>query len=286
MVPVFDSFTIDNKPGTYGVVETDFGFHVIGVVDQKNVQRAIKVATITKEIEPSEKTLNDVFSNASKFEVAAQKEDFTKIAEEQSLELRPVNKIGQLDANIPGIGNNRTIINWAFNEETKVGNVKRFTIPNGYVIAQLTRKDPKGLMSVAEASTTVTPILRNEKKAKKIRESITGTTLEEIAASQNVTVQTATALTMAAPTIPGAGLELAVVGASFGKKPGELTNLVDGKSGVFKVRVLALNNAPDLETYTTYANQLNAKVIPSVNTTVYNALKKAADIVDNRANFF
>ncbi|MFT4669580.1 MAG: peptidyl-prolyl cis-trans isomerase D [Flavobacteriaceae bacterium] len=286
MVPAFDSFTIDNKPGSLGVVETDFGFHVVGVVDQKNMQKAIKIATVTNEVELSEKTLSDNFSEASKFEVASQKGNFDEMAKEAGIDLRPVNKIGELDSNIPGVGNNRTIINWAFNEETNVGAIKRFSIPDGYVIAQLTRKDPKGLLSVAEASATVTPILRNEKKAKKIRETVTGTTLEEIAASQNVTVQAATAVTMSAPTIPGAGAELEVVGAAFGKNAGETTGLIDGKAGVFIAKVLAINKAPDLETYASYANQLNAKVLPTVNASVVSALKKAADIEDNRANFF
>ena len=286
MVAAFDNFTIDNKPGSLGVVETDFGYHVIGVVDHKNLQKAIKVATITNEIEPSEKTLSDKFAEASKFEVASQKGDFAELAKTAGIDLRPVNKIGELDSNIPGVGNNRTIINWAFNEETEVGSVKRFSIPDGYVIAQLTRKDPKGLLSVAEASVTVTPILRNQKKAKKIRESITGTTLAEVAASQNVTVQTATAVTMAAPTIPGAGAELEVVGAAFGKNVGESTELIDGKAGVFMAKVLAVNKAPELESYASYANQINAKIQPIVNTTIINALKKAAVIEDNRANFF
>ena len=286
MVPAFDKFTIDNKSGSLGVVETDFGFHVVGVVDQKNMQRAIKVATVTNEVELSEKTLSDNFSDASKFEVASQKGDFDEMAKTAGIDLRPVNKIGELDSNIPGVGNNRTIINWAFNEETTVGNIKRFSIPDGYVIAQLTRKDPKGLLSVAEASVTVTPILRNEKKAKKIREAITGTTLQEIAASQNVTVQTATALTMSAPTIPGAGAELEFVGAAFGKSSGETTGLIDGKAGVFIGKILAINKAPDMENYASYANQLNAKIQPTVNTAVVGALKKAADIEDNRANFF
>lgn len=286
MVPSFDSFTIDNKPGTLGVVETDFGYHVIQVTDHKNVQRAVKVATVVKEIEASEKTLNDVFSNASKFEVAATNGDFAALAKEQEIDVKPVNKIGELDATIPGVGTNRSIINWGFDEESKVGDVKRFNIADGYVIAQLTRRDPKGLLSVAEASSIVTPILRNEKKAKKIRESVSGTTLQEIAASQNVQVQTATAITMAAPTIPGGGPEAAVIGASFGKNAGEETEFVDGKAGVYKVRVLALNKAPDLENYATYANQLNAKITPAVNSNVYEALKKAAKIEDNRANFF
>ena len=141
-------------------------------------------------------------------------------------------------------------------------------------------------MSVAEASAIVTPIVRNEKKAKMIRESITGTTLEEMATSQNVTVKTASALTMSNPTIAGAGNEPNVVGAAFGKNAGENTDLIDGKDGVYIVRVLAVNKAPDLQDYTGYANQLNSAILPTINNNVYNALKNAADIEDNRADFY
>lgn len=286
MTKDFNDFIFDNKTGTLGVVETEFGFHVVEVQQQKNKQKAMKFATISKEIEASEKTLNEVFANASRFELAAQKGDFSQIAKEQELAVKPVNKIGALDASIPGIGNNRSIVNWAFGEDASVGDVKRFSILDGYVIVQLTRKSPKGLMSIAEASSLVLPKLRNAYKAKQIMANISGDDLEAIASSQGVTVQNATAITMAAPTIPGAGAEPEVVGAAFAKAAGETTGLIAGEKGVFKVRVTAVNNAPALDNYASFAKQLNSAVTPAVNTKVYQALKNAADIQDNRANFF
>ena len=282
----FNDFIFDNKTGTLGVVETEFGFHVVEVQEQKNKQKAMKFATISKEIEASEKTLNEVFANASRFEVAAQKGDFSQIAKTQELALKPVNKIGALDATIPGVGNNRSIVNWAFGEDVSVGDVKRFSILDGYVVVQLTRKSPKGLMSIAEASSLVMPKLRNAYKAKQIMATISGDDLDAIASSQGITVQNATAITMAAPTIPGAGAEPEVVGAAFAKAAGETTSLIAGEKGVFKARVTAVNNAPALENYASYANQLNSAATPAVNTKVYQALKNAAEIEDNRANFF
>ncbi|MDC1363546.1 peptidylprolyl isomerase [Flavobacteriaceae bacterium] len=282
----FNDFIFDNKTGTLGVVETEFGFHVVEVQEQKNKQKAMKFATISKEIEASEKTLNEVFANASRFEVAAQKGDFSQIAKTQELALKPVNKIGALDATIPGVGNNRSIVNWAFGEDVSVGDVKRFSILDGYVVVQLTRKSPKGLMSIAEASSLVMPKLRNAYKAKQIMATISGDDLDAIASSQGITVQNATAITMAAPTIPGAGAEPEVVGAAFAKAAGETTSLIAGEKGVFKARVTAVNNAPALENYASYANQLNSAATPAVNTKVYQALKNAAEIEDKRANFF
>ena len=287
MTKDFNDFIFDNKTGTLGVVETEFGFHVVEVQEQKNKQKAMKFATISKEIEASEKTLNEVFANASRFELAAQKGDFSQIAKEQELAVKPVNKIGALDATIPGVGNNRSIVNWAFGEDASVGDVKRFNILDGYVVVQLTRRSPKGLMSIAEASALVMPKLRNALKAKQIIAGIsTGDDLDAVASSQGVTVQNATAITLAAPTIPGAGTEPEVVGAAFAKAAGETTRLIAGEKGVFKVRVTAVNNAPALENYASFAKQLNSAATPAVNTKVYQALKNAAEIEDNRANFF
>ncbi|MEL6810445.1 MAG: peptidylprolyl isomerase [Bacteroidota bacterium] len=287
MVPPFRDFTFEQPVGSLGVVESQFGYHIIEVEGQKNFQDVIKVATVTQDIDASEKTLSDVFSQAAKFEESVRAGDFNAVAEENGLTANPVNKIGALDATIPGIGNDRSIIKWAFEEDTKVGDIKRLNVNDMYVIAQLTRKnDKKALMSIAESSGTVTPILRKDKKAQKIRESVSGTTLEEVASSQNVAVKSASALNRATPTIPEAGTEPAVIGAAFGKAAGETTQLIDGDNGVYMVKVLAVNKAPDVENYAVYAQQLAGAAAGAINNSVYQALKKAADIEDNRANFY
>lgn len=287
MVKPFNNFVFENKTGDIGVVETSFGFHVIQISDQKNIQKAIKVATIVKKIEASEKTINEVFSKATKFEIAASETDFVELAEASDLKSNPVNKIGELDSNLPGIKeNSRTIVSWAFNEETNIGDIKRINTNSGYIIAQLTRRNPKGLKSLAEASATVTPILRNQKKAKLIRESITNSEINTVASNQNVSVKAANAISMANPTIAGAGTEPKVVGVAFGLKVGETSGLIDGEKGVYMVKVTAVNNAPKLQDYSGFANTVNTSKASSLNTNAYNALKDEADLEDNRANFF
>lgn len=281
----YKDFIIENNNGEIGLVETGFGFHIIQITDKKNIQTAVKLATIVKEIEASTETINEVFSASSKFEVASKTGDFTALAEEKALAIRPVNKIGELDANLPGIESSRQIITWSFEEDTKVGDVKRFNTTDGYVVARVTRKTPKGTMSVADASSVVTPILRNEKKAKLIRDKMTGDDLQSIATANNVTVQTATAVTMSAPTIAGAGSEPNVVGVAFGTAPGETTGLIDGNTGVFKVRVTAINEATTLDNYASFANQLNNQNAAAASQ-AFNAIKNAAEIDDNRATFY
>tara|TARA_R110000850_G_scaffold254614_1_gene380155 strand:- start:41244 stop:43364 length:2121 start_codon:yes stop_codon:yes gene_type:complete len=285
-VEAFDNFIFNNKSGDKAVVETDFGYHVISIEDQKNIQKAIKVARVAKSIQPSEETLNQVFTNATKFESRAKNSDFVEASKEESLTVRPVNRITELEENIPGIGNNRPIVNWAFEKETKVGDIKRFDVTNGYAIVQLTGKTQKGLMPVSEASVTVTPLVRNEKKAQKIRESITGNTLEEIASGNNTQVKRANALNRKSPTIPDAGSEPKVVGAAFGLNEGQTSQLIDGKNGVYKVRVVTKREAQDVENYSAYITQINSRRTAAVSASVFNALKKKADIEDRRANFY
>ena len=288
MVAPFRDFCFEGRTGDLGVVESQFGVHIIEIEGQKEKSTAYKVATISREIEPSEATLSLVFSESAKFEEAARNEGFTVAADQKGLTPRPVNRIGALDANIPGIGNNRSIINWAFEENVSVGDVKRFNLNESYVVAQVTRKSTeKALMSVAEASATVTPILRKQKKAQMIRQGLSGTTLQELASSQNVTVKTASALTRATPTIAGAGTEPVVVGAAFGIGALNTTELIDGETGVFKVRVLAEQPAVALENYSSYVNQIKSGlVVNAINTRIFNALKAIADIEDNRADFY
>ena len=76
----------------------------------------VKVGTISRKIEPSEATIDKVFRDASTFEIAVANKDFSDVAKENDYALRPVNSIKILDESIPGLGNQRTMVRWAFEE--------------------------------------------------------------------------------------------------------------------------------------------------------------------------
>src|SRR5690606_36974922 len=166
-------------------------------------------------------------------------------------------------------------VRWAFEEGTNVGDTKRFSIPSGgYIVAQVSAINKKGLMSVEAASATAIPEIRKEKKAKMIREKITGKTVEEIAKNQNQSVMTASAVNMKNPTLSGAGLEPKVVGAAFGLEVGESTGLIDGEKGVFMISVTKKTEAPKLDNYQPVANRLSTARVNSAQANVYDALKE------------
>ncbi|WP_159022573.1 SurA N-terminal domain-containing protein [Formosa sp. L2A11] len=283
MVPEFRDFTFQNNKGDIGVVKTDFGYHVIEILDQTAKEKAVKIATIAREIEPSDETVDKVFRDASKFEIAVAGKDFQAVSKENDYGVRPVKGIEVLQENIPGLGSQRQIVRWTFNEETKVGDVKRFNISGGYVIVQLAAKNEAGLMSVENASAIVLPKLRKEKKAALIKERVKATTLDALASEENQTVKMASSINMKNPTISGAGREPIIVGAAFGLKEGETSKLIVGENGVYMVQVTKVSPAAELDNYQAFANRVGQQKANAVNTKLYEALKDASEIEDNRA---
>jgi peptidyl-prolyl cis-trans isomerase D len=287
MVPAFRDYTFENKTGDLGVVKSDFGFHVIEILGQKGNSRLIKVATLAQKIEPSERTIDASFNDVSNFEIAIQKKSFQEVAKEKDLEIKPINGIKELEENLPGLGSQRSIVRWAFEEGTEVGDTKRFSISSGgYVVAQVSAIYKKGLMTVEAASASALPEIRKEKKAKLIRESIKGKTVEEIAKNKNLSTMTASAVSMKNPTLSGAGVEPKVIGAAFGLKVGESSGLLDGEKGVYMVNVTNKTLAPKLDNYQAVANRLTTARVNESQTKAFEALKGAADIKDHRAKFY
>ena len=59
MVPKFNDFVFNNPVGSIGVVETDFGFHVIKFMDKYD---AVLMGTVAQKIQPSEATIDAINS--------------------------------------------------------------------------------------------------------------------------------------------------------------------------------------------------------------------------------
>jgi len=285
MVPKFNDFAFNNRVGAIGMVETDFGFHVIKIDDKEDV---VQIATMTREIVASEETINTLFTKATKFEMETIEDEnaFSELAKKEGYVVRPVNKIKALDENLPGLANQRNIVQWAFNGDTEVGDIKRFNINNGYAVVQLTGSYEEGVMSVEDASVLVLPILRKERKAAQIIAANKGKDMSAIASDNGVSISNASALTVKSPTIPGAGSEPVVVGTAYGMATGETSGLIEGNTGVFKIEIVKRTEAPKLDNYSVYANSLKTGAASRVNTAVYDALKDGSEIEDKRATFY
>ena len=283
MVKPFNDFVFNNSIASIGLVETDFGFHIINVTDK---QDAVKLATIAQKIEASESTNDNIYTQATKFEMDAANKDFAVLAKESKLVVNPSVRVKAIDENFGSVANQRQIVKWAFSGDTKVGDVKRFEVLNvGHIIAKLKKVTEKGLMAVEDARPQVEQILKNKKKAEKIKTKLSGSSLDAMAKANNVTVQQAIDITLESPSLPGAGFEPKVVGTAFSSATGKVSATIEGNAGVYVVMTKSVLKAPVLKSHTDYVNKVKQQVA-SYSGRVIPALKSDADIQDNRADFY
>lgn len=282
MVPTFNDFVFNNPVGSLGVVETDFGFHIIKVLAKYD---AVQLATITKKVEPSDKTIDDNYNMASKFESDATDKNFEEVAKNAKATIVPANNLRPSDEYVQGLGAQREIVRWAFNDETNKGDIKRFETAKGFVVATLKDKNETGLLSMEIARQSVGSILRNEKKAEAIKKKMNGTTLENVAKATGGSVSTATDVALGNPTIMNIGAEPKVVGTAFDLEAGKTSGLVVGNSGVFMVKTKKVTNAPETKDFSNLVSQKQMQEANSAQQRAYQALKDKADITDNRGKY-
>ncbi|MGJ8746046.1 peptidylprolyl isomerase [Polaribacter sp.] len=286
MTPAFRDFTFTNKTGSIDVVKTPFGFHIIKIDDQKNTQKVVKLATLSKEIIASEATENAVFQKSEQFALAVSKDKkFYEVAKESSYITKPVVGLKALDENVPGLGNQRQIITWAFGTDTNTGDFKRFDLEGSHVVAFVTANTQKGLLSATKAANTVKPILMNKKKASLLSSKLNGATLQEIATANNTTVRNANGVTLSSPTLVGAGSEPKIVGAMYNAPLNKLISNIAGNRGVYAFTVTTKELPTALPNYDTARKKIS-EARKRQTFKIYEAIKSASDIEDNRASMY
>ena len=283
MVPTFNDFVFNNPVGSIGVVETDFGFHVIKVSGKND---AVLMGTVAQKIQPSDATIDATYTKASQFESdALENKNFAALAKKSGVEVVNANNIKAFDEYVQGLGSQREIVRWSFSSDTDINSVKRFETTQGFVIAKLKDKNETGLLPIELAKQSVEPLLKNKKKAELIKKKMNGNTLESVAKSSGASVLPATGVSLKTPVIPNIGSEPKVVGKAFNLASGKTSEIIEGNSGMYMIKGKSVIKAADLPSYTTYINQDRTQNQSYSVSKAYTALKDKAEIKDNRGNF-
>ena len=281
----FFDFANRNRVGKIGIVETSFGFHIVKIVDKEDL---VLLASLTKLIVPSEETSNEVFKNATQFEMNALNDNFQIAARESDYKVRFVPKINELDENLPGLPSQRRIIQWIFDETREIGEIKRFDLSfGGYVIVRLNNIMDKGVATIDEVRDEITGVLLKDKKANLIiKENMNLNSLEEFASKNNLEIITANAINQKSGTIVGSGKEPYIVGKAFGLDQLQTSNFLKGNSGVFKLKIIKKSVAEDLSDYSKLALKLQTEERENLPSLIISALENIAEIEDNRSVFY
>ena len=286
MAQEFYNFCNKSKVGRIGLVETEFGFHIIKVTDKDNLAL---FADVSKKIVPSEKTSNEIFRKATQLEMDSKKEgNFEYAAKSKNYTSIPVVNIEKLEEVLPGLFRQRNIVKWVFEKETKIKDIKRFNLTDGgYAVVQLTSRNPEGISSIEEVRDEVTKILLKKKKIEVIKKRFKSkSSLEALIENNDFLIETATAVNQQNPTIPGYGNEPYVIGAAFSLKENQISNLLEGNNGVYKILLIKKNQAIDIGNYQNFGLSVRDSKDENIPESIFNALNSVAEIEDNRALYY
>jgi peptidyl-prolyl cis-trans isomerase D len=286
MTDKFFDFCDRSRVGKIGLVETEFGFHVIKVTDKEDV---VLTADVAKEIVPSEETSNGVFQKTTQFEMESIKtEQMDTVANNYDYDVKFVQKVNLLDENLPDLPRQRNLVQWLFNDETEVGDIKRFSMTNGgYVVAQLSGITPKGTVNVESVKVEVIQEMLKEKKAAYLLKTHADKkSLDALASATDKEIETASAVTQENTVIAGAGTEPYVIGTAFALELNKASALIKGNSGVYMIEVISKEIAEEMESYRVYANALQNEENMRINNSIYEALRSSAEIEDNRQLYY
>ena len=192
----FGDFIFEGKPGETKQVKVSndnyHGIHYIEIIEQKGTGPSIQLATVVKNLAPSDSTVNAIYGKANEFAGKnPSAAEFDAAVKKQNLDKRIGDNIKVTSFTIPGVGPAREVIRWMFDH--KVGEISGvFQLgEQRYIVAKLSGIEEKGLQSITAANR---PMLeqkvREEMKADLIsKKYASGGSLDAIAQATGQPVQ-------------------------------------------------------------------------------------------------
>jgi peptidylprolyl isomerase/peptidyl-prolyl cis-trans isomerase D len=271
------------------IIESAYSYQIIRIDEERSFKNARKLATFARLIEPSEETENNVFLNAETFASnAGQQQTFEELAKEKDYKILAATNLKRLDENIPNLGQQRSMVTWAFNSDRKINDSNKFELDiNGkraYVVAQLSKKTDENDLD-AKTLKDVEELLKNEQKRAIIVEKLQGDDLETIAKNNKLKVSEVLKVTWENPFISGVGREPGVVAALTVLPLNKISKPIEGQKGVLRALITNREMPIAVDSYEGFrAGIVNKRFNRSYKVT--EVLKEKADITDNRVSFY
>ena len=273
------------KGKTFGPYK-DGNYYVLSkMIDKKREGGVNKVllANIHRQIVPSNESSNQNYRLASQIEFDAK----TNLSLDQNnYYVENYETINPYDSGIPGISDSRSVIKWIYDESTKVDEIKRFTLTEGYLIGIIKEINKERLPGVGDVSDNVKNEILKKIKFDYIKKKYKTPTIESIAEDYNMDIQRASAVTQYDPVLVGAGAEPYIIGASFALEPGEVSNLLLGKEGIYIIHSISKEIAEDLNLNSAISRSLSDREIERIASLIPEVLESSAEIKDNRSLYY
>ena len=288
MVKEFEDSVFMAKKGDIITTTSQFGIHVVEVEDKGPETKKVQVATIVRNVEPSDATRQVYYAKASRFAGENNtSEKFNAAIDKEGMTKRIASNLKKMDKTIAGLESPREVIKWAYTAEK--GDISPvFELGDKFVVAELTKVVEKGPAPLEDVENEIKVAVVKEIKGQKLIEKFTqanAKTLEEYSSKLNLPLQNAENVVFSAYTIPGAGIEPEVIATATTIQPNIMSQPIAGNNGVFVLQVISTDTV-GTATIESEQMKLSRDVIYRVDYQAYDALKKAANINDERSKFF
>ena len=196
-----------------------------------------------------------------------------------------------LDKEITGLESPRLLVKWAYSADAHdVSNVMKFG--NKYVVVMVEDVKEKGYASVENVKIEIQLELTKEKKAEKLIENInailaTSKTLETLASKLETEISSTASINFLSRSLTNIGIESKIPAAAFVLETDEISDPIIGNNGVYVITVTSANN-PEIMDFKIEREKITYErsYASQANYASFEALKKKAEVVDNRADFF
>ena len=290
MVQEFNDICFDSetKKGDIVIVTTQFGIHIIDIMDKTEEKEKVQLSNIVRYVEPSNETFDGAYNKASAFSINNNNlEAFeTALSEDATIESFDYSTIKQGDKVLGSIENPRTVIRWVYDNE--VGKVSEpFEMGNQFVVSVVTSIKDEGTLPLSEVEELVREKVINEKKSQVILAKLGSyATIEDAAQNVEKQVQSANDISFNMFSITGIGPENKVLGIAFGLPQGETSKAIVGENGIYVIRLDLIGEAPEASDLTFLQDQIKRNYGSRVDIEVFEALKETANITDSRSKFY
>ncbi len=296
MVVPFNNACFTAKKGEILTTQTDFGTHIIEIIDQSKKSRKYDIGILDRKIMPSTTTNQIVYSAAGQFAGSNDTyEKFNSTIASQNLNKRIANDVTPSQKTLPGLENPRSLIIALFS--AKKGSIildnssqAVFEMGDKYVVAYCTRVQEDGIAPLKEVENDIRFTLLKDKKAELISADFNkhispGKTLDDLSRDMGLDVKDATQINFRSYSVPGIGMEPALIAAASTAGEGVLSGPVKGINGVY---MLTVNNItkPASEDLKLLQDRLSMTYQMRGSYEAFEALRKKAEIIDKRYKFY
>lgn len=284
MVKPFENFCFENKPGTLGAVETQFGVHLIEVMEHTEAKDKVSVIFIDKAIAPSDKTQRDAYGTASEFAInASNLEELQAAAKEAGYVMSTAKDVQSNASAITGLRSASEVVAWAYNAE--VGEISNPILAEGsYIVAILETVKEKGVPPFENVEDAMRAGAIRKAKAEKYMELMSEGSLEDIASAIGSSVQMASNVALKFPTIRtvGTAAEPEVVGAALAFDAGTISSPIEGENGIWVISPVSVTEPTDKTDFLTEQTTLLSRARGGFEARLLAAMQEKAGLKDLR----